>query len=346
VIEADIVAVALWVGATAYALLGGADFGAGVWDLLAGRSKEGARPRALADAAITPVWEANHVWLIFCLVVLWTGFPKAFGPIMETLFIPLSLAALGIVLRGASFAFRKPVERTKMRRVLGGIFALSSVITPFFMGTAVGAIASGRVPADGSGDLWSSWTGITSILIGILFVCTCAFLAAVYLVHDARRLDPELERYFQVRASIAGVVTGVLAVVGLFVLRADARYVFDGLVSEALPLVIVSGLCGVATCALLWRGIVRGTRVLAAGAVTAVLWAWAVAQLPYMLPETLTVQEAAGSSATMITLIIVVVIAVFTVAPALTLLFVISQRSLVGHEAGARAADAMLGRED
>src|SRR6476619_1786030 len=163
--EADLVAVVLFVGVTAYALFGGADFGAGFWDLIAGGDDRGERPRALVDHSIGPVWEANHVWLIFCLVVLWTAFSPAFSSIMITLFVPLTLAALGIVLRGSSFAFRKSVFTTSERRRYGAIFATSSLLVPYCMGAVAGAIASGRVPSGGeAGDWWSSWMNPTSVL--------------------------------------------------------------------------------------------------------------------------------------------------------------------------------------
>ena len=147
--KADIAAGILWFGVTAYALFGGADFGGGFWDLIAGGAERGERPRALIQRSLTPVWEANHVWLIFILVVLWTSFPKAFAAIMTTLYIPLALAAVGIVLRGAGFAFRKELESLTARRAAGASFALSSVLTPFFMGAVAGAIATGRCPRCG-----------------------------------------------------------------------------------------------------------------------------------------------------------------------------------------------------
>ena len=206
----------LFFGVTAYALFGGADFGAGFWDLLAGGTERGERPRALIDHSIGPVWEANHVWLIFCLVVLWTGFPNAFSSITLTLFVPLTLAALGIVLRGSSFAFRKAVLRTRDRRNFGAAFALSSVLVPFCMGAVAGAIASGRVPSGGkAGDPWSSWINPTSIVGGLLAVAVCAYLSAVYIVWDAHRLEqPDLAEYFRRRAIVAAVVAGVIAFVG------------------------------------------------------------------------------------------------------------------------------------
>src|SRR3954471_23150462 len=147
------VAVVLFFGVTTYAVFGGADFGAGFWDLIAGGAEAGERPRAIAAHSIGPVWEANHVWLIFVLVVLWTGFSEAFASIGLTLFVPLSLAALGIVFRGSSFAFRKEVTRVSSERNFGAAFAISSVIVPYCLGAVAGAIASGRVPAGGkAGD--------------------------------------------------------------------------------------------------------------------------------------------------------------------------------------------------
>ena len=185
------------------------------------------------------MWEANHVWLIFCFVVLWTGFSEAYASITLTLFVPLTLAAFGIVLRGSSFAFRKTVFRTRDRRNFGAAFALSSVLVPYCFGAIAGAIASGRVPAGGvAGDPWDSWVNPTSVLGGVLAVVGVAYLAAVYLVFDARRLaDETMVEYFRRRAIGASIVAGVVAIVGIFVLRADARYLFDELTTKALPLV-------------------------------------------------------------------------------------------------------------
>ncbi len=182
-------AVVLFIAITAYAVFGGADFGAGVWDLVAGGAERGARPREIIDHSIGPVWEANHVWLIFCFVVLWTAFSPAYAAITLTLFVPLTLAAVGIVLRGSGFAFRKSVFHNRDRRNFGAAFALSSVLVPFFLGAVAGGIASGRVPAGGkTGEPVSSWINPTSFLGGVLAVVVVAFLAATYLTWDARRL--------------------------------------------------------------------------------------------------------------------------------------------------------------
>jgi cytochrome d ubiquinol oxidase subunit II len=333
--SADAVAGVLWVGLTLYAVFGGADFGSGFWALVAGGSERGKRERALIDWAIGPVWEANHVWLIFALVTLWTGFPEAFASVMSTLFIPLCLAALGIVLRGAGFAFHRIADRRTGRRLAEAAFALASVLTPFFMGTVVGAVASGRVPiGNAKGDPLTSWLNPVSLVIGALFVAGGAYLAAVFLVSDARRFgDAGLERYFTVRSLAAAVVAGVLAVVGVFVLRDDARYVYDGLTSEGLPLVLISLVCGTAALVLLWRGPRRGIRPLAVGALVTVIWGWGVAQFPYLLPTTLTIEEGAGASQTMTTLLVVFSVAVVVVLPALALLFMLDQRTLLEEEA-------------
>src|SRR4249919_1916988 len=218
-------ALILFAAITTYAVFGGADFGAGFWDLVAGGTKRGERPREVIDHAIAPVWEANHVWLIFVWVLLWTCFSEAFASITLTLLVPLTLAALGIVLRGSSFAFRKAVFRTRDRRNFGAAFASSSVLVPYCMGAVAGAVASGRVPAGGkAGDPWHSWVNPTSVLGGVLAVVVVAYLAAVYLVWDARRLgDPAMAEYFRRRAVAAAVVAGIVAFVGIFVLRADAR---------------------------------------------------------------------------------------------------------------------------
>ena len=335
--SADAVAGVLMIGITLYAVFGGADFGAGFWALFAGRGEGGRRRRDLIDWAIGAVWEANHVWLIFVLVVLWTAFGDAFASIMSTLFIPLSLAAFGIVLRGSGFAFHRVARRTRGRAVAEALFGISSVLTPFFLGTVVGAVASGRVPiGNAAGDPVTSWLNPLSVLVGALFVATCAYLAAVFLVSDARRAgEPELERYFSARAIAAAVVAGVIAVGGIFALRDDARYLYDRLTSEALPLVMLSALCGLAVLALLLRRDRRGVRPLAVGAAVAVIWAWAVAQFPYLLPETLTIGEGAGASETLTAVLIVFGIAVVVVLPAFGLLYALRQRSVLESEAPA-----------
>jgi cytochrome d ubiquinol oxidase subunit II len=333
VTKADAALAILWVGATFYALFGGADFGGGFWDLVAGGPERGQRPRDTIQRSLTPVWEANHVWLIFVLVVLWTAFPPAFSAIFTTVYVPIALAALGIVLRGAGFAFRKSIVGLQGRRAMGATFAISSLLTPFFMGTVVGAIAAGNVPADGNGDPFSSWIAPLPLLIGAMFVASGAYLAAVFLVGDARRAgDEEMERYFERRALGAAVAAGALAVAGLFALHAEARYVFDRLTSEGLPLVVLSLLCGTALLAVLLRGGRRLLRPLAGAAVVAVIWGWGVAQFPYLLPTSLRIDEAAAPDPTMTIVFVVFGVAAAVVLPSLALLYTLAQRDLLESE--------------
>jgi cytochrome d ubiquinol oxidase subunit II len=331
--KADAAAAILWVGATFYALFGGADFGGGVWDLVAGGPERGERPRALIQRSLTPVWEANHVWLIFVLVVLWTAFPEAFSAIFTTLYVPLALAALGIVLRGSGFAFRKSIEGLQGRRAMGATFAISSLMTPFFMGAVVGAIAAGRVPAAGNGDAFSTWLQPLPLLTGAMFVATSAYLAGVFLVGDARRAgDEEIERYFERRALAAAVAAGAFAAAGLIALHSEARYVFDRLTSQGLPLVALSMLCGAALLLVLLRGGRRLLRPLAAGAVIAVIWGWGVAQFPYLLPTSLRIDQAAAPDPTMTIIFIVFAAAAVLVLPSLGLLYSLAQRDLLEGE--------------
>jgi cytochrome d ubiquinol oxidase subunit II len=326
-------AVILWVGATFYAIFGGADFGGGFWDLIAGNPEKGERPRLAIQRSLTPVWEANHVWLIFILVVLWTAFSSVFSAIFTTLYMPLLLAVLGIVLRGSGFAFRKSVEGLQARRAAGATFALSSVITPFFMGCVVGAIAAGNVPADGAGPAFSSWIAPLPLFIGAMFVATSAYLAAVFLVGDCRRAeDHEMELYFEKRALAAGAVAGVFAVVGLIALHSEGHSVYDRLVHEGLPLVIVSAVCGIGMLVVLLSGGRFLLRPLAAGAVIAVIWGWFVAQFPYLLPTTVKISEAAAPDATLAAVFIVFGIACVVVLPSLLILFILAQSDMLEHD--------------
>jgi cytochrome d ubiquinol oxidase subunit II len=325
--KADLVFAILALGATLYATFGGADFGAGVWQLLASRAEPEKRKRIDARVAhsLGPVWEANHVWLIFALVVIWTGFPDAFAPIMETLYVPLTLAVLGIVLRGSGFAFSHVFEG-RAGRGSNHVFAISSLITPFFLGCVIGAIAAGEVKAGGSGNALG-WIGPLPLLVGALFVASCAYIAAVFLLDDCRRAgDDELAAYFVRRAIIAAVVAGALAAVGLVVLHSEARYIFDGLLDEGLPFLIASALLGSATLFGLVRGWTRALRPLAIGAFATVIAGYAVAQYPYMLPTSLTVEDAAGVSQALTAVFIVFLVALVTVIPSLALLYRLAQK--------------------
>jgi cytochrome d ubiquinol oxidase subunit II len=278
----------------------------------------------MVQRSMSPVWEANHVWLIFVLVVFWTAFPEAFGAVMSTLYVPLFGAAVGIIFRGVAFAVRGEAATIGEARVLGATFALSSVIVPFFLGATVGAVATGQVPsAEGGGDPISSWTNLPSIYIGVLAVATGAYLAAVFLAADAVRAElPDLVRAFRLRALVAAAAAGGLAIGGIFVLRDEAPDLYDGLTS-GVGLVIVAGSAsaGLVTLVLLFIGRFDLARFSSAAAVAAIIVGLAVAQSPDFLPGVMTLSEAAASDATLAAVMVVVAIAAVVLIPALTYLY-------------------------
>jgi cytochrome d ubiquinol oxidase subunit II len=329
---ADAMGGILLAGVTLYAVLGGADFGGGLWDLLAGGTQRGRAPRGLIDESITPVWEANHVWLVFDLVIFWTAFPYAFAAVMTALALPIWLALAGIVLRGSGFAFRKEVSRLSHQRAAGAAFAFSSLLTPFFMGTVIGAIATGAVPANASHASLAAWTSTMALLAGFLFVAACGYLAAVYLVSEAaRRGDQRMQAYFTRRAQAAAIVAGALSLAALAELHSSNPALFDRLTGRALPLVVLTGVCGLAVLALLTAGRPRGTRVIAALGVAVVVWGWGVAQYPVLLPgTTVTLSNAGAPNDTLVALVILFIIAVLLIGPPFALLFMLQGRRVLG----------------
>jgi cytochrome d ubiquinol oxidase subunit II len=332
-------------GLTLYVVLGGADFGAGLWQLLAGRGERGAAIREHAHEAMAPVWEANHVWLVFVLAVMWTCYPVAFGSIVSTLSIPLFIAAIGIVFRGTSYALRAGTTGGREQRTIDTAFGIASVLTPFALGTVVGAIAAGDVPVgNAAGDLWTSWTGGLSLMVGVLAVAFGAYLSAVYLAADAvRHRSREMEQAFRQRALVAGVIAGGLAVAGLVVLRSEARGLYDSLVSgDALPALIISGLVGLGTLALVWLRRYEQARYSAALAVAAIVAGWAIGQQPVLLPG-LTVSEAAAPHDVIVAVLVSVAAGALVLVPSLALLFTLTLRGRLGYEGDAGGAPAPAG---
>jgi cytochrome bd ubiquinol oxidase subunit II len=322
----NVVAVILFAGVLLYAIFAGADFGTGVWDLTAGDAERGGPMRAQIDHSIGPVWEANHVWLIFVLVFLWSGFPTAFGAIMTTLFVPWMLVGLGIVLRGAAFAFRKFAASVSEARVEGAVFAGSSIITPFFLGMIAGGIANGRVPLEG-GNIWTSWTGPTSWVGGTLAVLTCAFLAATFLAADAHRNGhADLAAQCGRNAFRTGLVTGLVALLAVVPLRDDAKTLVARLEGRGSVPVVISAIAGLAALVLLWEKRWSIARIAAVAAVASVVVGWGVGQYPDVLVDHETINDVAGARSTMVGLIVVFGIAAVTVVPSLWWLFVLIQR--------------------
>ena len=349
---ADVPMVFILVGITAYTVLSGADFGAGLWTLVPGGGQAGAAAtRDHTRHAIGPVWEANHVWLIFVLTVAWTCYPGAFGSIVSTLAVPLLIAAIGIIFRGTAYALRSQFSRDEEHgvRPVEYLFALSSVLTPFALATVIGAIATGRVPVGNArGDLVTSWLNPVSVLAGVLAVAFSGYLAAVYLAADARRLaERALVHDFRIRALASGVVAGALALAGLLVIRVSAVSLWHGLTSGlGLALVVVSALAGVVTMVLVFLGRFGPARVSAALAVAAVIAGWAAAQSPLLLPG-LTVAEAAAGRSTLIATIVGVAVGAVVLVPSLAVLYSLVLRgrldTAVVSDSGPAAAGGAAG---
>ena len=310
-------------GLVFYVVLGGADFGAGFWQLTAGRGPGADRLTEETHHAMGPVWEANHVWLIFVLTVTWTAYPQVFASIASTLCIPFFVAAIGIILRGGAYAVRPATSTTGQRRAVETVFSASSILTPFALGAVIGGVAAGRVPVgNAAGNLVTSWLNPLGVMVGLIAVATCAYLAAVFLCADAvRHGDAELEARFRTRALVAAVVAGIAAAAGLVALRADAHRVYENLLfGRGVEALVISGVAGLATLALVVRRRYEPSRYTAALAVAAIIAGWALAQAPELLPG-LTIDQAAASRDTLITLTIAVVAGGIVLFPSLVLLF-------------------------
>lgn len=298
-----LLAVAIVVALNAYVLLGGADFGGGVWDSLATGPRRD-RQRELIAHALSPVWEANHVWLILVVVLLFSCFPAAFSRLMIALHIPLTLILLGIVLRGSAFTFRSyGGDDEPAQRRWGRVFASASVVTPLLLGVSVGTIAAGRVrlPTGQNfvADYVSPWLTLFSASVGVFTLLLFAFLAAVYLTVEAD--DADLQNDFRRRAIGAGLGLFFTAFSTLLLAWREAPLVWHGLIlaPRALPMHLLTGICATLALWALWRRHFALARAAAAVQVSLILWGWALAQYPWMLPPTLSIQDAAAPAVTL-----------------------------------------------
>jgi cytochrome bd ubiquinol oxidase subunit II len=323
-----ILAGALGVSILLFALAGGADFGAGLWSLFARRGERATEQQQLIERSIGPLWEANELWVVVSTVILWSAFSPAFSAYGTALFIPFVLAIAGILLRGAFLAFRIEAgeEAPGAYRFFGEIFGSMSIVTPFFLGTAAGAIASGRLrlnenelPVDG---YLQPWLGPFPIIVGLLGVATCVYLSAIYPTLDAADNEP-LQEDFRIRGIIAGVVLGVLGVVAMPITRFDAPYMWEGLYPEGLgsALMIVAALSLVTSLVLIFLRRYWFARAAAIMQVVAVFCAWAVAQYPYLLVPDITIQDAASPRPVLVAMSILIVAYVVVLGPSLWFLF-------------------------
>jgi cytochrome d ubiquinol oxidase subunit II len=333
-------------GLTAYTLLAGADFGGGVWDLLA-RGRQAPAVRRLIAASLGPVWEANHVWLIFVIVAMFSGFPVAFGVIGSTLELPLAIALVGIVLRGAGYVYRAYGDGAAGGEALWGrVFAVCSLVTPFSLGVTGAALATGvGRPGHPSAPLTSAF----GLVAGALAVAVTAFLAAVYLCRDAARSpgDADLVPGLRRRAIGAAVVAGALAAALLPLLWRDAPVVADRFATRGTPFAVASALGGVGAVALVWRRRFVWARLAAGLAAGGVLWGWAAAQYPDLVVGRVTIGAAAAPAANQRALLIAIGAGMVFLVPAVVVLFRVAARPAVAGEAGTTgtgtAASAVAG---
>jgi cytochrome d ubiquinol oxidase subunit II len=282
-----------------YALLGGADYGGGVWDLFAFGPRARAQRTLIADA-ISPVWEANHVWLILVVVVLFTAFPPAFATIATALHIPITLLLIGIVLRGTAFTFRTyDVQRDDVQRRWSLLFSIASIITPILLGTTLGAIASGTIRSEGVTSFFRSWMAPFPFAVGFFALALFAFLAAVYLTVEAR--ERELQEDFRTRALLAGVAVGLLALTVFILAKTGAPTVRAGISRSwwALGLHLFTAISAIGAFATLWTRRYRVARVCAAAQVTLILLGWAFAQFPNLVEPDITITSAAAPQITL-----------------------------------------------
>ena len=321
----------LLLGVILYAVLGGADFGGGVWDLLA-RGPRAMQQREVIAHAIGPIWEANHVWLIFVIVIVFTVFPPVYAALSVALFVPLTLALVGIVFRGVAFVFRTPARSVA---VVGGVwdrvFAIASVATPVFFGMAAGAVASGQIQVvDGvvQSDPWSIWLAPFPLVIGLLALATCAYLAAVYLTVET---DGELQEDFRQRALGAGVAFAILAAIALPLARRDAPHIWDGLTATwAIIIVPIGILLAVATGWAVYNRRFLLARYTAVAEVALLLVGWALAQYPYIVAPDLTFENSAATPAMMRAALITYGVGAIILIPSLWLLFRVFKADLPG----------------
>ena len=316
----------LWFGLIAYAVLGGADFGSGIWDVFS-VGREGYRQHELINHALGPVWEANHVWLIFLLVGLFSVFPLAFSILTTALYIPLSLVLIGIVLRGAAFIFRTYAINTKSltARIWSRVFSISSLITPFFFGVSAAAVASGRIRVHNGNvqtDLGMSWTTPFAFTIGVMAITLCATLAAIYLAVEAHNdRDEYLATIYQWRGLVVGAITALLGALGFYLSISEAPLLWQGILSRALPVVLATMLIGLATAITLYLKHYRLARVLMILETAFLFVGWDLSLVPYLIPPDVTVENAANAPNVILTLLIAMGIGMLFVLPSLYYLF-------------------------
>lgn len=328
----ELIALVLLLAITAYSTAGGVDFGAGIWDLLAGTGPRGREARALIDHSMAPVWEVNNVWLVLSIVICWTAFPLLFQAAFTSLYPLFTLALIGLILRGAFFAFRHVADDPRSHRVADIVFGVSSVVTPFFFAASLGAIAAWRPDL----PVVAASFNPMSISFGLVSVAATAFSGASFLVGDARRYGtPELLGYFQRRVIASGAALIVMGSLALVMIFGQAPFLARAMLTgPGLPFVFMTMVLTPAVMVVVWRGIFEWFRVMTVVAVGSMVFAWGFAQSPYLLPGRLTIRDAIAPRATQELLVIVTVGLVLLVVPAMALLYYLDQKSTLESPEG------------
>lgn len=282
----------------AYVILAGADFGAGVWDLLA-RGPRAARQREAIEDGIGPIWEANHVWVILVIVLLFTCFPPVYAHLSVALHIPLTLMLVGIVLRGSAFTFRAyDSTKSPVQKYWGRVFSIASTVTPVLLGVCVGALVSGALKLPEGASFTATyvqpWLTPFAFAVGGLTLAVFAFLAAVYLTVEVREQD--LKEDFRRMALGAAIAVGLSAGIALLLGQGTPLRVTGNLLTQswAVPFQVFTAIAALTTIgALVWRQY-RLARTAAVVQVSALIWGWGAAQFPAMIPGVHTIESAAA----------------------------------------------------
>lgn len=345
----DLLLLVMLFALTLYALLGGADFGAGIWEFTTALQATD-KQRNHIYKAIGPVWEANHVWLIFVLVILMNGFPIAFAALSRALWLPLLLALVGIIFRGASYAFRTYSRGTGRELVMWeGTFAVASTATPLFLGASAGAIASGQLAITADGQYTASyltgWMSPLAIFMGFYAVGLCAYLAAVYLAREADH-DKELRHLWRQRSLSTGLWMGVLSVGGLVMVALETPALAAGFLQRGWPLVCLSLICGILSLIEVWRHNFWRAVIASSGAVATVLWGWAVSQYPQIVPPYITSHIARAPDNVLWIMLVVIAVGSALLFPSLTYLFILFKSNAAATKITSQSADRVIEAHD
>lgn len=330
----DLAAAVVLLGIIAYAMFGGADFGGGIWTGLA-FGPRAAQQRQAISGAMGPVWETNHVWLILIVAATFTAFPPAFADLSTALIVPLVIALVGVVFRGAAFAFRHFGQGTEVALPgMGALFSAASVVAPLTMGMALGAVAGGQIAIkDGAvtSGVWQPWLQPFSILCGLMAVAICGFLSACYMTV---RTGGDLQEDFRIRGLLAGLVLGALAAVALPVAYWDAEPFWDELAKpSALAVMSAAGVVWVASLVVLWQRWYALAPLAAAATVGLVIGGWAAVQYPYLILPDERISELAAADGMLGPFLIALAAGAVILVPSLALLYVVfSEKTGVGAE--------------